>query len=93
MDQTMMCIMHAQSRPNEKKKILDCVAADAKCEIIIDRHRMSFDPESQTVTITRASDNVPFACKINGCRMKYNMLERTLEGDYSNVSEFEWLND
>ena len=51
---------------------------------------MKFDPNTQTVTITRASEDVPFAAKIIGCRMKYSMMKRLLNGDYDNISESEW---
>ena len=89
-DQTLDCILHAQRQPDEKEAILDCIESDINREIVIDRHRMKFDPNTQTVTITRASEDVPFAAKIIGCRMKYSMMKRLLNGDYDNISETEW---
>lgn len=91
MDQTLYCIMIAQDNPGENKKISECLQSGIQCEIIIDRHRLCFDPQKQIVTITRASDDVPFACKIGGCRMPYNTLRRFLDKDYSSYEGFEWI--
>ena len=91
MDQTLDCILLARRKDTERKKIEECLSDDSNREIIVDRHRLEFNKDSHYVTITRASENVPFACKIGGCRMPYELLERLLQGDFENMEGFEWL--
>lgn len=91
MDQTLECIMLARRKAAERKKIEGCLSDGSNHEIIVDRHRLEFNRDSHYVTITRASEDVPFACKIGGCRMPYELLERLLNGDFENMEGFEWL--
>ena len=91
MDQTLDCIMLARRKDAERKKIEDCLSDDSTREIIVDRHRLEFNKDSRYVTITRASESVPFACKIGGCRMPYELLQRLLQGDFENMEGLEWL--
>lgn len=91
MDQTLDCIMLAQRKENERKRIEECLADNGDREIIVDRHRLEFNAASRFVTITRAADDVQFACKIGGCRMPYELLARLLDGNLDNMDGFEWL--
>ena len=91
MDQTLSCIMLARHNKTERIRIEECLADKGSCEIIVDRHRLEFNGDSRYVTITRASDDVPFACKIGGCRMPYEVLARLLDGNFDNMEGFEWL--
>ena len=91
MDQTLECIVFASHKEAERKRIEECLADKGNREIIVDRHRLVFDKESRYVTITRASDDVPFAWKIGGCRMPYEVLVRLLDGNLDNMDGFEWL--
>ena len=91
MDQTLFCIMLAQNNQTERQKIEACLSANRDQEIIVDRHRLTFHTDSRCVTITRASEDVPFAWKIGGCRMPYALLERLLNGDFDNMEGFEWF--
>ena len=75
----------------ERKRIESCLTEKGECEIVVDRHRLKFNGESRCVTITRASDDVPFANKIVGCRMPYETLTRLLDGDFDNMEGFERL--
>lgn len=91
MDQTLDCIMLARRKKVERKRIEECLANKGNCEIIVARHRLRFNGKSQYVTITRASEDDPFACKIRGCRMPYEVLLRLLGGTFDNMEGFEWL--
>ena len=91
MDQTLSCIMLARRNKTERMRIEECLADKGSCEIIVDRHRLEFNGDSRYVTITRASDDVPFACKIGGCRMPYEVLARLLDGNFDNMEGFAWL--
>lgn len=91
MNQTLDCIMLARRKETERKRIEECLKDKCYCEIVVDRHRLEFDVDSRYVTITRASENVPFACKITGCRMPYEVLVRLLDGNVDNMEGFEWL--
>lgn len=91
MDQTLDCIVLARHRETERNKILSCLSSKTDCETIVDRHRLTFEPQSQMVTIKRASNDVPFAVKIMGCRMPYDLLKRLLDGDFSNMEGYEFL--
>ncbi|MBR4749161.1 MAG: hypothetical protein IK083_06295 [Abditibacteriota bacterium] len=92
MVQTLDCIFFcAWKNKAESGRIEKCLASGESCEIIVDRHRLSFDAETQMVTIQRASEDVPFACKIWPCRMPYAVLERLLKHDLDHMEGFEWL--
>ena len=91
MDQTLDCILLARRKENERKKIEQCLSSETGCETIVDRHRLTFEPQSQIVTIKKASNDVLFSVKILGCRMPYKLLKRLLDGDYSKMDGFEWL--
>ncbi|MBQ9008692.1 MAG: hypothetical protein IJ088_05100 [Clostridia bacterium] len=91
MGQTLECIMVARGRETECKKIEACLEDEGDHEIIVDRYRLQFDGYTKTITITRASDDVPFACKIGSCRMPYALMERLLNGIIDNMEGFEWL--
>ena len=91
MDQTLDCIICAWRNEAERKKIEECLAGSGSREIIVDRHRLAFNGDTRYVTITRASESVPFACKIGGCRMPYEVLERLLDGNIDKMEGFEYL--
>ena len=91
MDQTLHCILLARRDKAEFKRIIVCLSKESPCEIIVDRHRLQFDPSSRMVAIRRASEDVPFACKIIGCRVPYETLRRLLDGDFSNMEGYERL--
>ena len=91
MDQTLDCIHFARRNNVDYEKIKDCLSLRRSSEIAVDRHLLRFDYESQTVTITRKSEDVPFAAKINGCKMPYNTLRKMLNGDFDSPEGFEWI--
>jgi len=91
LDQTLDCIVLAYHRETERNKILNCLSSKTNCETIVDRHRLIFEPQSKIVTIKRASNEVPFAVKILGCCMPYDLLKRLLNGDFSNMEGYEFL--
>lgn len=91
MDQTLDCIHFARKNKVDYDKINECLSLKLSSEITVDRHLLRFDYESQTVTITRKSDDVAFATKINGCKMPYNTLRKMLCGDFDNPEGFEWI--
>ncbi len=69
MDQTLDCIIYARRNDVERKRIEECLSCGGYREITVDRHQLNFSVDTRCVTITRASDDVPFACKIDGCSM------------------------
>ena len=87
-DQALDCIMLAKRRETERKRIEECLADKGNHEITVDRHRLEFNGDSRYVTITRASEDDPFACKTCGCRMTYEVLVRLLDGNFDNMEGF-----
>ncbi len=75
----------------EAERIEKCLAAKEPCEMIVWRERLSFDPASQTVTVERASREVPFAEKIIPCRMPYSVMRKLLDHDLDDLTGVEWL--
>lgn len=93
MVQSLDFIIWADNRPQEKEKIKRALASEAECEIVVDRHRVKFDPVSRMVLVDKASDDVPFAWKIAKCRMQYDLLSRLVDGQRDDMEGFEYLND
>ena len=91
MVQTLEFVTWAQRHPTDMQRILDSLSSENHCEIVVDRHRLFFDPEIQYVTVERASDDVPWACKITKCRLPYKLLKKLLDGIYDDLSGLEWL--
>ncbi len=91
MVQSLDFAIWTQKHPYDKKRILDALSSGEPSEIIIDRHKLSFDPGMNAVTIDRASEEVPFACKIIKCRMPYGLLSRILEGNWDDMTGLEFL--
>lgn len=76
---------------NRQKKIINALAAEEQSEIIVDRHRLFFDPVMDTVTVDRAAEDVPFAYKIIKCRMPYGLLKKMLDGDWDDLMGLQYL--
>ena len=91
MTHTFMCISYASEHPEELKKVMNSLSMPIPNEIIVDRFKMSFDPQSQTVTIDKAAPDVEFYWKINPCRMPYATLKKLLNKEYGDMEGFEWL--
>ena len=91
MVQSLDFIFCAWSNKTEADRIEKCLASGENCEIIVDRHRLSFDAETQTVTVRRASEDVPFAEKIWACRMPYPVMRKLLDHDLYDLTGFEYL--
>ncbi len=91
MDQTLDFIWEVQREPSLQARVLACMDADTGCTITIDRHKLTFDPTARAVTVRRASDTVPFACKIGRCRIPYPLLRRMLAGNWEDMTGFQWL--
>ena len=91
MVQTLDFLLNVWKLESERSRLLACLSCDHECETVIDRHRLSFDPQNQTVTVQRVSDDVPFAWKIPGCRMPYDLLRRLMVKDFEDMTGFEWL--
>lgn len=93
MVQSLDFVLHAKRDPDEMKNITKALSSSSACSIIVDRHKLTFDPERRFVTVDRASEDDPSACKIIKCRMPYTVLARLLEGNWDDLSGFEWLLD
>lgn len=91
MVQTLEFVRWAQRHPSDMQRILDSLSNESCCEIVVDRHRLFFDPKIQFVTVDKASDDVPWACKITKCRLPYGLLKKLLNGIYDDLSGLEWL--
>ena len=91
MDQTIDCIRIARQNPEEMKIVMDSLSKDCPSEIIVDRFRLGFNPQSDIVTITRVSDGVPGASKINGFRVSYRTMRKLLNWDFEDMEGFEWV--
>ena len=91
MVQSMDFVLYANRNQADKERIYDALSSEAVREIVVDRHKLTFDPATQFVTVERASEDVPFACKIIKCRLPYAALSRLLDGDWSDLTGLEWL--
>ncbi len=88
MVQSLDFIRYVRSKPDELRKVEAALICDTSTELIIDRHKLTFDPESETVVVERKS---PEYIKIIACRIPYNVLKRLLENDWEDMTGFEWL--
>ena len=94
MDQSLDLILRARRNKETYHQLSKGISSKKNEVMIIDRFKVSFDSSERIVTITRASDDVPFACKIGGCRMPYELLQRMIDDDLDEdnpLEGFEWL--
>lgn len=94
MDQSLDLIMRARRNKEIYHQLSKGIYSKTNEMMIIDRFKVTFDSSEKIVTITRASDDVPFACKIGGCRMPYELLQRLIDDDLDEdnpLEGFEWL--
>ena len=82
MDQTLEFFYITRRNKKVKNMVEKALNENSSDEMIIDRYKLSFDPDKQEVSITRASYNVPWACKIGGCRMPYSTMIKLLNNDF-----------
>ena len=80
------------------KKVYDQISKGLSAKkdeiIIIDRFKISFNYCTKMVTITKSYDQVLGACKIGGCRMPYEVMQRLIDNDFDEndaLDGFEWL--
>ena len=93
MQQSLEFILWADRHPEDKKRIMEALSSLGEIEIVVDRHRLSFNPSSRIVMVDKASKDVPWACKIAKCKMTYELLTRLLNGERSDLDGFEWIID
>ncbi|MBR0343019.1 MAG: hypothetical protein IJH64_12395 [Oscillospiraceae bacterium] len=94
MDQSLDLILRARRNKETYHQLSKGISSKTNEVMIIDRFKVAFDSSEKIVTITRASDDVPFACKIGGCRMPYELLQRMIDDDLDEdnpLEGFEWL--
>ncbi len=91
MIQSLDFVLWVQKHPNDKEKIMEAFSSEEHSEIVVDRHRLSFDPMARSVTVDRASEDVMFACKIIKCRMPYGLLQKVPDGDWDDLTGLEYL--
>jgi len=91
MIQSLDWVLYANRKPKEKDKIIEAISSRTPCDIIVDRHRLSFDPASKYVVIDKASEEVPGASKIIKCRLPYSVLLRLLDDKWYDLTGIEWV--
>ena len=89
--QSLDFVLRANQNPADKKRIIEALSSETASEIIVNRHKLSFDPDTRYVTVDKASENVPFACKIVKCKMPYDVLKKLLNGNSDDLTGIEWL--
>ena len=67
-------------------KIDEAVLSNKHSEICTNIHRLTFVPESQTVTITAKSDISPFKHKIAPKKITYQALMKMLNDEWDSIA-------
>ena len=81
-------MVYAQHHPAFKKEIEAAIESGKRCELTFRQiHRIQFDPEERSVTVTPYSDNSEWRCKIIPIRIKYKAVLKAINGDWEHFSE------
>lgn len=91
MVQTFDFVLYANRNPSAKRSILEAIASQKETELIVDRQKLTFIPNSQYVIVDKVSADVPFADKIVKCKLPYMALLQMLNGNWDNLEGLEWL--
>ncbi len=79
-------ILTAKHDKNFRSKIDESILSNTSSEICTDIHRLTFFPESQTVTITAKSDTSPFRYKIAPKKITYQALMKMLNDKWDSIA-------
>ena len=85
MIETFDFIWKAKYDQDFRKVLQDAISSNENCEINTDKHKLSFDAKSQTVSVAPKS-NTGVYNKIIPKKMKYQALMKMLKGEWDNFA-------
>ena len=85
MIETFDFIWKAKYDQEFRKVLQDAILSKEHCEIYTDKHKLSFDAKSQTVSVT-PNLNTGDCNKIIPKKMKYQALMKMLKGEWDNFA-------